>query len=335
MIEIYRKSDSKAVRVTSKVNPFLKFMEDYLKIVEAKKARFSDHGPLFVELFNKYRDNFLNLLDDEHGDVFLCKGGLQIWYGFDIPRIKRKNLRLPISSVYTKAYEMRAVIDKKITGDDPDLDAELMAQVEYIFPVEFQYYLVKIIYEAIPKDDPDYKVLGQIVEELHEESGLKESETGPRFKSLGRIANLVGNAVTSAVRKSGMIGPESPDTINTEGMGEIIANTLESVNWDDSLGSAMSDPSSVRNPTTLMSKIAPALKDTLTTVMKATVKPPDGVQVSEESQRQAEEQIESMSKILDVTMDSVSKIDLGGIMGSGPREEDQEDEASHSENEDE
>lgn len=335
MIEIYRASENKAVRVTTnKVNPFLRFMEDYLKIVENTKCRFDDHKELFLELFRKHRAGFLSLLDDDDGDLFIVKGDLQVWYGFDVPRIKRKNLRLPISSVYAKAHEMRAVVEKKLTGNDPDLDAELMSQVEYIFPIEFQYYLTKIIHLAMADDDPDYRVLGQIVHELHEESGLKQSESGPRFKGMSRIVDAVGKAI----RKTGLMGDNMPnENVDAEGVGEIIANTLDSVNWDESIGDAVakSGGDAAKNPATLVSKIAPALKETLVTVMKAASKPPDGVEVSADSQRQADEQAESMIKVLDVALESVSKIDMGGIMGAGPREEDQEDEASHSENEDE
>jgi len=317
MKEIFDTHAEKQVLQTRGVNPFIKFIKNYEKILD--KSKFEDHTPYFIQMFKENRKQFLNILEVD-GDNFIAHGNLQVWYGFSVPRFKKQNYRLPISAAYKKAAEMRDAIDDKLTGN-AELDAKAISEAEYVMAVELQYYLLLIIKLSLGEKHADYEAISEIVEELSQEAGISRTTS-----SMGAGFGNVINKVTTAMKAAGIKGPNGeeidtesippPDTIGdmvgklfdnrklVDAMGGMFNNLPEKVNVDpNNAGEVMG---------TIFSGIAPVIKDAMIDITK----PPPGVTVTPESQRQAEEMAENFQQGIKSMTEVMSKVDMSSFVST-------------------
>lgn len=306
MIEIIEVSSSKKIVTSRGTHPFMKFIDKYNEII--KVSSFDKHAQLFSSLYTSNRDKFLNITED---DDFLRTGSLQIWYGEELPNVKRKNIRIPISGCYNMAMSMKDNIDDQLTGD-AEKDAKMMGTDEYLLGTEMLYYLMVSIRMSI-KDAGDRTKIDVIIKNLAKEAGLGESHG----KNIGKGLSGVVSKITNAVKSCGLTGPDGSqiDEPPSEKIGDMIETILDNKSFTQSLSGVLSDANksiqskkdiSLSEMTAeIFGKMGPVLKESAAMMMT----PPDGVNVTPESQRQAE----AMASGFDQIIEQASAIDFSKI----------------------
>lgn len=200
-----------------------KYIKNYEHLFKSTNAMFEDFAEDFKSLFYANRQHFLDILDD---DKFLINGSLQIWVGKGVQKIERNNHRLPISSCYKKAYEMRQM-QNKLLNDDPDNDAKIMEKTEYRIYAEFRYFLMKVVYFSLDDGCGDLRLIDNILEDLRTDTMLEEGEETLKHNDMGSILG-------SVMKKFG--GGE----MNEKAMKNAIAQTTEAFN-DDTITDTIKD----------------------------------------------------------------------------------------------
>jgi hypothetical protein len=165
----------------------LSYMKRYEKdLITSGKTTFKDHhAQMFVDMYHKYRQQFLDIVDENE---FIGREKLRIWFGEEVPQVKKKNFRLPIGICYEKARKMYIEADSKITEEDDDRDADILMSPEYKMHFELLYFVLDNICNALecldfPQDLPS---LRKSLKHLRSETDIDENNEvpGSTFKNL-------------------------------------------------------------------------------------------------------------------------------------------------------
>lgn len=285
---------------------------------------FGDHSEYFLEIYDKFHDDFLNLVEkDESGDKilnddFLLDNVLQIWWGFRNDKIKRKGCILPISSIYQRAANLEAEITKKLTNN-LEKDTKLMSDIAYYIGAEFLYYLVTIIRNALGKKHEDFKILTSHLKFLEEEAHLSRDPNQSLIEGIDRIKGGVVRAVNRAdimpdgnpideetlPESKAMIGYvhkafRKPRTIKS------MTSAAKKINKNMGKGKKMNGEKAFSS---LFKTMIPALRE-----VNESLAPPEGVNLTPEAKKKNDEFKKKSEKLIDDLPNVLRKIDIGGIM---------------------
>lgn len=302
MIDIFNEWDLMYSTDSGKrINPLRGYILSYQKLLNprSKKVDVSfdfeqDHAPLFRRFFEQNSKWLLNIADG--GDLTLRDGSHQIWFGEAVPRIKKRNYRLPLSAMYKKAYQMWEAAESKKLGD-PELDAKIESELRYVLAGEFRYQLLNVIHIALPDDHPHKDELEELVQELREEAGLDvDGGSGSSMSSL--LGGLAKDAL--AIAKNAGIKGENGEELNEdslssiETLGATASRFVGSSKIIDGLTTAAKAIPEIMNSETATaseaySKLFEKLKPTLDEATDDMMRPPEGVELTPESAAEAEE----------------------------------------------
>jgi hypothetical protein len=267
-----------------------------------------------------------------------------IWFGQDVPTIKGKNIRLPITIIHTKAREIRDKLEDAI-GELAKHDESLLDDDKIFYPDEILYYLLKIFRSCVQteieiqesgEEDPepatikklesDVKVLNEIILEIGKDIGInpetKRVNTGP-------LSGLV-NGVTSIIKQSGIKGPNGEDigdkleNIDSGNIGKIIDGFFTNKELTQSIGTAVNRISTVTSTGSpdnisehlgeIFKDVGPTLINTVTSMMD--MAPPPGVtdtRTSEEKEREKARITNSLSTIVTAAGDIAESMNTAAI----------------------
>lgn len=146
-------------------------------LIKKKTLPFKAHAPLFVEIYTKNRQAFLDIIDDS---TFLSTRKISIWFGKENETAKAKNMKLPINICYEKAKAMYDPLEDQLikSGDDEDDEhnAKIMEKPEYTMYYELQYALLDVIAHSLSISEltADLKTIRRNLKELQDLIFLNE-----------------------------------------------------------------------------------------------------------------------------------------------------------------
>jgi hypothetical protein len=193
-----------------------------------------------------------------------------------------------------------------------------MSATEYLVMAELQYHLMHIIKLSIGSKHGDYEAVSEIVNELRDEAGISRNDASIRagFESMA-------GSITSALK--GKFGDQNGEDIEKgipppRVIGDMVGKLFDNQKLLDKIGDSMSnlnetitntDPS---NAGAAMSNIFAQIGPVLGEAMIDFTKPPPGVVVTPESQRQSEEQAANFQESIKCMSESIQKLDLSAMM---------------------
>lgn len=138
-------------RGDARIKPYIK---KYLDCLRSDTAKFKNHIPYFMKIYNNKRSEILKTVNDDN--IKWIESDVVVWYGEDIPQIKRNTIKLPVSIVYTKAVSLREEIDNSRVVIEKGQEEELCDA--YFYADEMIYFMFMIFKECIIElQDPSYK----------------------------------------------------------------------------------------------------------------------------------------------------------------------------------
>lgn len=302
------RSGSSRVSVLDVYNTYLERYKAVLEITD-----FKVHANLFLEAYEQNRSGFLKIMDD---DAFLLdsKKEIQIWYGKEDEKTKAKNCRLPFSLFYKYTSEMRSEISRKLTGS-PEEDAEIQAKSEFTIGSELLYCFILVVREAAGPKHRDYKLWTPIIKDLAIEAhiGTKNND----YRGLDKLVNSVMNAAGRAGYTDADGNPlDETNRPSISGIGGLVDKMLDG----DSLGKmigGMGKNLNTGNPADIGSALQNVTETFLPRVAEILIdatKPPPGVNVTPESQQQAEEMAENLKRGIDKMTETIGGMDLNSML---------------------
>ena len=317
-------------------------IEKYEDITE--RTEFSDHKVYFKRLYDRYRSEILNHDNDEEW----IKRDVTVWYGIDVPKVKRMGIKLPISSVFVKAEtlrlkaetEMDRINSRKELGHVDESEKiendERRCNDAIFYSDEIIYYLLKIFQYTIV-DDPDYEddvpVLKKNIDKFAKILGIDENSSKRREGggALGNIFKVVGNLA----KASGIKGPNGEnfgDAMNNVNDSQV-NNVLQGFFTDPKIQSAVTNTLSGMNElankdgpqdvgsmiSNIFTSMNPVINEKISSMTKEN--PPDGVNDSR-SQEQREMDAKKLQDSFGQMGKAVSGIaeHLGGVKNAAKTE---------------
>ena len=310
--EIIRKRNSSRTSKSSVLDVYKSYLARYKSVVEI--TPFKVHGKLFLDEYENHRTEFLNIMKD---DSFLLnpKGDeIQIWYGKDIEETRKKNCRIPISLFYRYASEMQNEVSKKMDGTAEN-DAQIQAMSEYTIGAELLYCFLLVVREAAGPGHRDYKAWTPILKNLALEAHIGSKNND--YRGLDGLINGVMNAVGRAGYTDDNGNPiSSSNRPSVSGIGSLVEKILDGDELPKALGGMNKElnkgtPGDINSA---LSNVTKAFLPKVADILIDSTKPPEGVHVTPESQRQAEMAAENMRSGIDKLNEAISTMDLSGMV---------------------
>lgn len=223
-------------------NALLVFVQNYDKLIKEGDSVFEDHSTYFLNVYKEHRDGIL-----DEGFDWIENNGIIIWFGENIPKVKKANIKLPISAVFNKAVQLREQFEnqlrKKKRNDKTDENEDYQ-----FYPDEILYYLMRIFRRAIEgtKYSDDIPDIDEIIKELHQAAAIDSKEpASDRPKQRDRIIEAVTNAVKKAGPKdeNGNSLIEGVDNVDTNQVTDLLVNLFNNKDVTDRVSTAVTNVS--------------------------------------------------------------------------------------------
>lgn len=182
-LELYQDS---LLKPTSFITLMKTPIEKYSQLTRGRST-FNIHKSYYIELFEKYRDGFLGIVDS---DEFMKTCDLQIFIGANDKELRIKDYRLPISTIYKKVIGVHNDVARHI-GKNEKRNDDIMRTPEYLITEQIKYHLVNVIVNAIDVDNEYYETMDNILSELKDLAHLSEKQEAKDMSS--GIAGLLGS----------------------------------------------------------------------------------------------------------------------------------------------
>ena len=288
---------------TKLINKDNKTIEDMLKkydrVLRDAKTAFSQHEPLFKQIYITYKSEILSLAADDVYDDGWLKKGIHIWFGEKIERVKKMNIKFMISIIYGKALEIRNHLSKKLTGIE-ERDKIIFEDFRYLLADEMIYWLIEIFISCLTEREKSTNLekLNNIASHYAEQACINISKPENSNNDGGGLGSIF-----AGINK--LMGGEEGDEM-PEGLGNIpnimqgvLKNKglLESFNdiKNDMQGfDGNSDPGEMASR--LLNRMGPVIGNAFKGMNSN--KTPDGVHVSEEGRKQQQEKADEVAKNL-------------------------------------
>lgn len=299
-------------------NAILVFIENYERIVSipekgGKKERpssFADHLKYFYDIYDTGRDDILDTFESRSW----IKNNIIVWFGNDVEKVRRSNIKLPISAVYKKALKMQKIIDKaeelrqlkesiKIKGsekneDEEDEELENPAQ---FYPDEIMYYLLCIFLSCIriknlEEDKEDIPILEDIILSIGKDIGIIPENVGKRQQNSSGVGDSLGGlfgGIKEIMRRADVKGPDGkciadtmPENLDGDGIASAITGFFSNDKVTKQIGESMNkmsetvrntDPNNISESLgTVFKEVGPSIVEGISTMIND-MPPPPGV----------------------------------------------------------
>lgn len=206
-----------------KETPFERQVRLYESTYKNEETRSFDkhHAPLFVDLYKKYRKEFLSILDD---DSFLrdedCK--VEVHFGKNNKVVEKHNIKLPLSVCYIKACKMYDDATEKLSGND-EKDEDIYNSAQYNACDELKYFLLTNIYNSLnlvdqEKHSKDLDSIDKIFDILRPETVNNKNEIkGSNLSTiLEGMKSTIPTLLNTVDEKGGKLAADVIDTISSK-----------------------------------------------------------------------------------------------------------------------
>lgn len=277
-------------------------IDKYQRLLKA--TSFDDHRPFFIDCYKRNRNDILKSYEDGSW----IERDVHIWYGEDIAKVKSRNIKLPISTVFSRAIS----IDEKARNEKEDVqtdksDENVSSSHDVpLYTDEIYYYTLRIFETAIenhPIFHKDVKALQKTISKfsqslnLDENAGKRRTTNNPYgslVKAIGEIAGSAGGA--SEGKNNSFDSGQFSKMIQSVIGDKDIQNTLNNVFSNVGQISNQNNPQDIgKFVSNVFSSISPAVSKKFSDM--ASQEPPDGVHDGRTAEQKLQD-VEMMKKNL-------------------------------------
>jgi hypothetical protein len=234
------------------------------------------HIPYFQKMFRNYRDEFLDVLKDDH---WLLNENVVIQFGEELDdeelRRRSEKRKIEISGIYKYAVQLRKSIEESLKGL-PDT-AQEQAQ-ELIYPEIFLLHLFRVLFALYPQNKDIQRNIQTLEKDLGVTSFSTKKSTNPLFENLAENAKQIfGNVIPTNLKlptneeMSQKLEQAFKDPVVNETLGTTVNSLMNAKNLGEGIGAAIK---SLENPK-FMDGLLKAVQtlipqETLDTITKST-----------------------------------------------------------------
>lgn len=283
----------------------------------ANKTNFSEHQPYFYEIYKKHRSDILKTEQNDHW----LENGIFVWYGYHIPSVRSKNIRLSLSIFYSRAKTIKDDLDArdelaehedKLRGTTSTAPPSTEDE-SYYYSDEMLYYLVKLFKHSIrgTRHANDATQLTKMITELGKDLKLEGERPAAANGLDGLLKSIFGFASQCGLKAPD--GSDPADALNSINGAEIngaIQSLISNDKFKETISQAVTTigksatPTDTNSMVDVLTGLARDMTPILTEVVRAAdTIPPPGV-IDERTPEQRAKDAQQISE----TANAVGKV---------------------------